>query len=100
MIGFTGFTFMGDGNSLDPMPTDVGNLTAVTIQNAIYDDVYITQNPTFAYSPTPPTEWDIYTILYANFEGTLAAGNIDAIVSKMSSVKIKRRAFLCKLRRR
>lgn len=93
MIGFTGFTFMGDGNSLDPMPTDVGNLTAVTIQNAIYDDVYITQNSTFAYSPTPPADWDLYTILYANFEGTLVGGNIDAIVAQISSIKIKRRVY-------
>ena len=42
MLQFIRYNFISDGNALDPYPTDIQNITNTKIQNAIYNDFYIT----------------------------------------------------------
>lgn len=91
MIAFCGYNFGKDGNSLDPVPTNVKDITSTYIQNGIYDCVFATRNVTDPYSTTIPSVWDIYTIMLANFNGNLSAGNIDIMLQAITSVRIKKR---------
>lgn len=91
MIEFLGYNFLRDTNTLDPFPTDANNLSTIDIWNGIYDNINITRNVKDAYSEELPTKWDYDTIFDANFEGDLNAGNIDASLEQITSVRIKRR---------
>lgn len=91
MLQFTGYNFIGDGNALDPRPSYIDNIEQIKIQNAIYNDFYITSDITSPYDTTPPTEWDIYTLLWATFNGTINAGSVDYTVNDVDSIRIKRR---------
>lgn len=91
MIQFLGYNFLSDGNALDPYPTHVQDLTTVTLQAAEFDDFYVTRDVTSAYSTTIPTDWDFYTIMLANFDGSTSAGSIEAMLDQVDTIRIKRR---------
>lgn len=91
MLQFIRYNFISDGNALDPYPTDIQNITNTKIQNAIYNDFYITKDVTTPYNTIIPTEWDIYTILLATLDGTLNAGSVEYTVDDIDAIRIKRR---------
>lgn len=91
MIGFLGYNFCSDGNSLDPTPTDVNNITFTKLQNGIFDHFNATRNVTFDYNTIQPASWDLDTIMDANFNGDISAGNVDEIAADVTSIRIKRR---------
>ena len=74
-----------DFNSLFP-------LTKVRIRNGMFDNVYISKDITLNYTTEPLSEWDENTILCANFNDGINAGNIAVYVSQISKILIKRRA--------
>ena len=76
MIGFIGYNFCSDGNSADPTLTNINNITNTRLQNGIFDHFNVTRNVVFDYSSIIPADWDINTIMNANFEGYTAALNI------------------------
>ena len=91
MIGFIGYNFCADGNALDPTPTNVNNITATRLQNGIFDHFNVTRNVTFDYSSIIPIDWDIDTIMDANFKGNISAGNVDQVASGITGIRVKRR---------
>lgn len=91
MIGLLNYNFLSDGNSVDPMPTNIENIVNSKLTNAIYDDFYITKDVTSPYSTEIPTEWDFNTILLANFNGNLSAGNIEQTIDILDGIRIKKR---------
>lgn len=91
MINFLGYNFTMDGNSLDPFPSNVINIKTIKIQNALYDNFFVTKDITTPFNTTPPDEWDIYTIMLATFSNNLNAGSIDLSTSDVDSIRIKRR---------
>ncbi len=91
MIGFIGYNFCSDGNSADPTPTNINNITNTRLQNGIFDHFNVTRNVVFDYSSIIPTDWDIDTIMNADFEGNASAGNVDQMAAGITSVRIKRR---------
>lgn len=91
MIGFIGYNFCSDGNSADPTPTNINNITNTRLQNGIFDHFNVTRNVVFDYSSIVPTDWDIDTIMNADFEGSASAGNVDQMAADITSVRIKRR---------
>lgn len=91
MIQFVNYNFLLDGNALDPYPSNVGKINNVFIENAIYNDLLITQDVTSEYSTEIQTDWDIYTVLLATFNNTLIAGSIDYSSDDIDSIRIKRR---------
>ena len=91
MLQFTGYSFIADGDALDPRPSYIDNIEQIKIQNAIYNDFYITSATISPYNTTPPTEWDIYTLLWATSNNTINAGSVDYTVNDVDSIRIKRR---------
>lgn len=91
MIGFIGYNFCGDGNSADPTPTSVNNITKTRLSNGIFDHFNMSRNVTFNYDSIEPIDWDIDTVINANFNGSIDGGNVEASVLNTTSVRIKRR---------
>lgn len=91
MIGFIGYNFCADGNALDPTPTNVNNIATTRLQNGIFDHFNATRNVTFDYSSIIPIDWDIDTIMDANFKGNISAGNVDQVASGITGIRVKRR---------
>lgn len=91
MIGFIGYNFCGDGNSADPTPTSVNNITKTRLSNGIFDHFNMSRNVTFNYDSIEPIDWDIDTVINANFNGNIDGGNVEASVLNTTSVRIKRR---------
>lgn len=91
MIGFIGYNFCADGNALDPTPTNVNNITATRLQNGIFDHFNVTRNVAFDYSSIIPIDWDIDTIMDANFKVNISAGNVDQVASGITGIRVKRR---------
>lgn len=91
MIGFIGYNFCSDNNALDPTPTDIGNITRTRLQNGIFDHFNVSRNVTFDYSSVIPTDWDIDTIMDANFENSVSAGNVNQVATGITGIRVKRR---------
>lgn len=91
MVEFLGFNMLGDLYALNPMPTNLQNITNVKIENGKYDHLWISRDALSDYPEDIPTVWDYTTILNATFNGTLHAGNIDFIGSQITMIRIKRR---------
>ncbi|MEG1152276.1 MAG: hypothetical protein RSD67_05335 [Oscillospiraceae bacterium] len=91
MFQFCGYNFFKDGDCLNFAPTSVENITKTKLENGIFDDFYVTSDVTSPYSTTIPTMWDFMTIMQANFNGNINAGNVDFILSQLSGIKVKRR---------
>ena len=66
--------------------------TGVSVQNAIYDQLYADDRTTLNTSGLLPTmaEWDYSTMFNASFDGTLKAGNFLFTASEILSVRLKR----------
>lgn len=90
MIHLLGLNFLRDKNTLDPYPTNVNNVQTVQIQNGIYDHFYVTRNVT-SFNPDDMDKWDYDTIMNAPFNGNTDAGNINAALELITSVRVKRR---------
>ena len=91
MIGLIGYNFCADGNALDPTPTDVNNITYTRVQNGIFDHFNVTRDTSFDYSSIVPTDWDVNTLMNADFAGNTSAGNVAQVASGVTSVRVKRR---------
>lgn len=91
MIGFIGYNFCGDGNSADPTPTSVNNITKTRLSNGIFDHFNMSRNVTFNYDSIESIDWDIDTVINANFNGNIDGGNVEASALNTTSVRIKRR---------
>ena len=91
MIGFLGYNFCSDGNCMDPVPTSIDNITSTQIENGIYDHLYLTSDTSEPYPTTIPDTWDYDTIMDADFNGNISAGNVDFTLASITSFRIKRR---------
>ncbi len=91
MFQFVGYNFFADMDALNSAPSTVDNIKTTTISNAIFDHVNVTKNTKLPYGTTIPTEWDYDTILDADFDNNINAGNVDFLINSISAVKIKRR---------
>lgn len=69
------------------MPTSYTN---VKLTNGIFDQWYVTNDVTHTYSPDIPI-WDAYTIMSADFNGNILAGNIRSQLEQIDGFYIKRR---------
>lgn len=81
---------LGDVHSGDETSTSIENIVNVKEQNSIIDDSFLTKDTSSFVSPLNKT-WDFNTILHATFQGNLLAGNVDFVVSQVSSIRVKRR---------
>ncbi len=86
-----GDNFVGGELSCALTPTGIKNINYVELKNGIYDDLYITKAIDFELSNECPQEWDFDTILWAKFNGTTNAGNIDWDLDVISHIILKSR---------
>lgn len=91
MLQFLNYNFFSDINALDNAPSNVESINNVKLTNAIFEHFNVTQNINTEVNANIPTAWDYDTILDANFENNLNAGNVDFLVEQISAIKIKRR---------
>ena len=91
MIGLIGYNFCSDSNALDLTPTDVNNLTYARVQNGIFDHFNVSRDTSFNYDSIIPTDWDVNTVMDADFAGNIFAGNVAQMASGVTSVRVKRR---------
>lgn len=91
MFSIVGYNFCADSNCLDNAPAVVDNINDITIQNGIYEHFNMTADVESPYSADIPTTWEFLTLLDANFNGNINAGNVDFILSELSGFRIKRR---------
>lgn len=70
------------------MPT---SYTTVKLTNGIFNHWNVTEDITTPYSSDIPSEWDFLTIMDANFNGDINAGNLEEELLEIDGFKIKRR---------
>ena len=87
---FMGRYYCGSTEAVSSTPTNIKDITYVSISNGIYDELFGTDNSNIEMSDTSKT-WDFDTRFFAKFQGNLMAGNVDYAASIVSSVRIKRR---------
>ncbi len=91
MFQFIGYHAFGGPGCLNSAPSQVNNITSTTITNAIFDHLNITKNTKLPFNTKKPTEWDYDTIMDADFNGDINAGNVDFLIEQISAIKLKRR---------
>lgn len=91
MIGLLGYNFCSDGNTIDPMPTNVNKITSTKISGGVFTHINESIDIESDYSTTIPTEWDVDTILNCAFNDSLGAGNLGEVTKNVTSIRIKRR---------
>ena len=91
MIGLLGYNFFADSDCANPSPTYIADVNDTTIQNGIFNHFNIDSSVSFEYSDTIPDKWDFSTVMNANFEGNINAGNLSDIAANITGYRIKRR---------
>lgn len=85
---FTYGAQFGYEGTIDPTVVMIRNVNRIRISNAIFDDIYITENLDYDLSDLA---WDFDTLFWAKFKGNLNAGNIEHGLEYVSDIIIKRR---------
>ncbi len=90
MFQLIGYNFFGDGDALNFAPSSVENINRTEIAGAIFNHFNVTRDVNLPFTTEIPN-WTYDTIMDANFNGNLNAGNVDFLIEQISSIKIKRR---------
>lgn len=86
-----GSNFVGGDMSCVLTPTKIENINYIELENGIYDELYITKATDFELTNEFPHEWDFDTILWAKFNGSTNAGNVDWNLENTSHIILKSR---------
>lgn len=86
-----GYNFFRDENALNPSPLRNAIFKSTRLENGIFSHWYVTRDVSSPYSSEEPTLWEYLTVMDANFNGTLQAGNVDYVLDNIDGIKIKRR---------
>lgn len=86
-----GYNFFRDENALNPSPLRNAIFTSTKLENGIFSHWYVTRDVNSPYSSEEPTLWEYLTVMNANFDGTLQAGNVGYVLDNIDGIKIKRR---------
>ena len=86
-----GYNFFRDENALNPSPLRNAIFTSTKLQNGIFSHWYVTKDVDSPYSSEEPTLWEFLTLMDANFNGSLQAGNVGYVLDNIDGIKIKRR---------
>ena len=87
---FCGQTFYKDNKSSQSALIDKTKINSITLDNGIYDDLFITKNYNMVITNSNK-EWDFDTVLHAMFNNNLLAGNIEFALNTISSIRIKQK---------
>lgn len=90
MFFLCGYDFCSDINALNPSPLLNSNYDSIKLTNGVFSHWWATRDVNSPYSPEP-TVWDYLTIMDANFNGSIEAGNVAYDLSQIDGIRIKRR---------
>jgi len=76
-----GSTFLGADYSYSPTPTNVDDIRQTKIGNADFDTFVISTDSNMEESKEIDTTWNNNSILSANYEHSLSAGNIEYVLN-------------------
>lgn len=91
MFMICGYDFCKDENTLNPTPLSSSNYNFTMLKNGIFSHWYVTNDGEYSYSQEEPTTWDYLTIMNANLNGNLQAGNVSLLGDDIEGIKVKRR---------
>lgn len=91
MFAICGYDFFRDENTLNPSPLRNAIFTSTKLENGIFSHWYVTRDVDSPYSSEEPTLWEYLTVMDANFDGTLQAGNVGYVLDNIDGIKVKRR---------
>lgn len=86
-----GSSFAGGELACALTPTGIENINYVELKNGIYNDLYLTKSVDFELTGRFPDEWDFDTLLWAKFNGSTNAGNVDWNLDNTSHILLKSR---------
>lgn len=86
-----GYNFFRDENALNPSPLRNAIFKSTRLENGIFSHWYVTRDVNSPYSSEEPTLWEYLTVMDANFDGTIQAGNVGYVLDNIDGIKIKRR---------
>lgn len=86
-----GNNFVGGDLACALTPTGIENINYVELKNGIYDDLYITKATDFELNGDFDLKWDFNTVLWAKFNNTTNAGNVDWGIENTSHIILKSR---------
>lgn len=79
------------GHYLTPF-TNIEGINSLQIQNALFDELFVTKDLTFTPLSSYPASWTQATVLHGKYEeGNLSIGNIDFAVNNTTDIVVKRR---------
>lgn len=87
-----GSNFIGGALACAITPTALDNIDYIALQNGLYDDLFVSKNTEFELTDTCPKEWDFDTVLYAPFQNSTNAGNVDWTLETISHLLLKKRS--------
>ena len=87
---FLGYDFYSDESGLDYVPAPIDSINEIEIAHIVADELYVSNNTIYDMNSIPQN-WDFDTVLHALFNGNLAAGNLEYIVSELTALRLKRR---------
>lgn len=84
-----GMSCLGGKHSFFASPATLESINKIEISNAKFDDLYVSKDA--ALDINVPREWTYATILYAQFNNDLLAGNVDFTLENVDAIRLKRR---------
>jgi len=91
MVSFLGYNFCQDGNCLDALPTYVDDITYTEVKNGEFNHLNMDTNLENKTKEDINCGWDFSTILNVNFSNNIIGGNLDAVLSEITCLRVKRR---------
>lgn len=88
---FLGLDFTMGSDTLNETSTHIANTDYIMLKNAIFDHFYVTHATDYEYTTAINRPWDFDTVMDADFNGDLMAGNVAYAAEQVSEVRIKRR---------
>lgn len=86
---FLGFSLASSSDALISHAPSGEKYSTITLENAIFDELYASTKVEENFDGTIPGTWDFDTVLYAEFNGNLTAGNVGFTEDIVESVRIK-----------
>ena len=83
-----GSNFVGGHLACAITPTGINNINYVELSNGVYDDLFISKSVDLE---NVNTDWDFDTVLYAQFNNSTNAGNVDWNLETVSHIVLKSR---------
>lgn len=88
---FLGKIFMMGNSAISNTPANSPDFNNVSLSNLTLDELYATEKVLVNFTWSIPTEWDFDTLMHAEYQNDLFAGNVKYSADMVDYVRIKKR---------